>query len=633
MIYQLDQEGKITDDFRDLLLKLLDEKKEDRHSCYIDSVEHAEELSVHLYGKTPDKLLDMVRPREDPEVKKYRKQAYQPTTKATAEKALSMVSKIFNPTLSSIQWKNQTKSGKELESYTKEYYPFYNSVVTFMQQTALKKMLADPNGVMCVKPYKKVLIDSERPQPVAFIYGSSAVWYFDEDMFLILKKMQMDRKGVKTFYFEYFDKEFIRELEVRKISPKVIEVTEDYTFRHLCNDMPIWHLRGVPHAKDDGTVYYRSFFDAALPFWNQSIIHESDLLGAYINHMHPIRAELAEECDYIDDKRHKCKAGFLYDEAGTQSVCPSCKGTGHKSVKGPYGVYMYNREKLSTDGGAGLTPVEYITVPTEPTKMLEERVDKLLEKGLYALNMDVLNKIGENQSGVAKVIDRDELYDFLYRIGVVMFDIHLANVYDYTNSQMFGVSDAGKSLEKNLPEILKPVKFDISSALEIMEEMKVAKDSGANPQYIREKQKQVNAKEFASAPDIKQRLDLELDLDPCPELDVDNITLLVDKGQISKENAYIHNNIERLIDRALEEKNNFQNMKKSEQLKILQEYAKEELEEMKPSIDTNAIEDDTGSTGGQAGQNDTSGNPSLGEGGGQNPGQDTLPPDDSPEGT
>jgi hypothetical protein len=281
---------------------------------------------------------------------------------------------------------------------------------------------------------------------------------------------------------------------------------------------------------------------------------------------------------------------------------------------------LYNRDKLSTESGAGLTPVEYITVPVEPTKMLEERIEKLLEKGLYALNMDILNKIGENQSGVAKVIDRDELYDFLYRISVVMFDVHMANIYDYTNKQMFGVSNKGKNLDKNLPDINKPVKFDISSTLEIMEEMKLAKDSGANPQYIREKQKQINSKEFASSQGIKNRLDLMIDLDPSPELDVESITLLVDKKQILKLDAIIHHNIEQLVDRALEEKQGFEKMKKTDQLEVLREYAEELVEEMKETLDTTAI-NETGNTGQPFGPNNQGGNGQFGGSNNPNPNQ------------
>lgn len=138
MRYNYTEDGFINDDFALYVLKSIDDPKH-RHECYAKSVEHCEDMSVHLYGDMPDKLLDMVRPREEAETKKYRKAAYQPTTKSTAEKAVGIVTKIFNPTLYSIQWPANNTSSDLLRKYSMEYYPEYNSVTAFLQQTAIKK--------------------------------------------------------------------------------------------------------------------------------------------------------------------------------------------------------------------------------------------------------------------------------------------------------------------------------------------------------------------------------------------------------------------------------------------------------------------------------------------------------------
>src|SRR5690348_5185606 len=130
------------DDKLKAMIRTSSEKDEDRkvrHSCYQECVEHAEEMSWHLYGTTPDALLDRVRPREDPEVTKYRKDNYEPTTKSAADKAINIVSKIFNPNLYSIRWKTETTSGKTLKEYTLEYYPEHTSVVNFTKDVLLRK--------------------------------------------------------------------------------------------------------------------------------------------------------------------------------------------------------------------------------------------------------------------------------------------------------------------------------------------------------------------------------------------------------------------------------------------------------------------------------------------------------------
>jgi hypothetical protein len=608
MIYEYNEEGYVTDDFQQFLLKRLKDDKH-RHDCYFKSVEHAEEMAVHLYGDLPVKLLNTVRPREEAETKAYRLAIYQPTTKATAEKAVSIVSKIFNPSLYSIQWKSNNTSSEKLMKYSMENYPEYNSVTAFIQQTVIKKMLADPNAVLAVTLANYEITDADRPEPIAVVYGSANVWYQDRNTFLIFKRkedyqsLQGHSKHPKYFFCLY-DTEKILEFSAQQITGDKVEIIEIAKYVHNFGEVPVWHLRGVPEAMDNGVIYYKSFFEAAVPFWNKAITHESDLDGAYINHLHPIRAELAEECDYIQQGQ-RCKQGNLTFPDGKTGTCPSCHGSGYRSVKSPYGVYQYNKDKLSGEGASSLTPVQYITVPTEPTAMLEARVAALRESGLNALNMDILNKIGENQSGVAKVIDRDELYDFLYRISTVCFDIHLANIFYYFNKFMFGISDKSKSNE-NLPEINKPVQFDISSALELMEEMKAAKDAGVDTQFLRQSQKMVNDKKFASSPDIKAKLDLMLDLDPAPQMDLESITLAVDKGLLPKQYAVIHVNIEYFVDRAMIENKGFATLTKEKKMELLTKYAEELMEEMKPVLDQSAIDDGNG-TGGQAGQDNEPG--------------------------
>lgn len=604
MKYDYNEDGYINDDFGLFILKSID-NPEHRHECYAKCVEHCEDMSVHLYGDMPTKLLDMVRPREEEETKRYRKAAYQPTTKATAEKAVSIVTKILNPSLYSIQWKANNTSSDKLRAYTMEYYPEYNSVTSFLQQTAIKKMLADPNGVMAVTLIDYDVMDVERPQPIVKIYGSKNIWYYDRNLYIIFKK-RVEQGGGRgdMYFFCIYDKKKIVEISVEKVTPDKVQITELAKYIHNFDEVPVWHLRGTPEVLDNGTIYYKSFFEAAIPFWNMAINHESDLFGAYINHLHPLRAELAEECDYIENAQ-RCKKGYLSFPDGARKECPSCHGSGYRSVKSPYGVYKFNKEKLGAEGTASLTPVQYITVPTEPTAMLETRVDRLHERGLNAINMDILNRIGENQSGVAKVIDRDELYDFLFRISTVLFDIHLTNIYYYFNKFMFGISDKNKANE-NLPEVNKPVQFDISSALELMEEMKAAKDAGVNPQYLREAQKEVNDKKFASSPDIKAKLDLMIDLDPAPEYDLESVKLAVDSGLLPKEFAVIHTNIEYFVDRALFEDKNFKDKPKEQKLEVLKKYAAELIEEMKPELDESMIDDGNG-TSGQAGEDNQSG--------------------------
>lgn len=582
-----------TAEFNAMILRgILDEKS--RHSCYSIAASHADDMAVHLYGALPIKILNRVRPREDPDTKLYRISSYETVTKSTADKALSIVGKIGNPSLYHIRF-NENDNAEMLEKYSMEDYPKYKSVVNFVFEVGLRKMMADPNAIYAIKPGVYPETELERVMPTIKIFGSKNVWYKDEECYVIFlrKEEPLLKEGqVKTiyvYYFEYYDKQEIIEFSAYTTNGQDLNLNISREYFHKFNELPCWEMKGNVEVQDDGAEVYKSFFDPAVAFWNKAINHESDLDGAYINHMHPIRVELAEECDYIFRPwGQRCLQGSIQDPAGGAAMsCPSCLGTGYRSVKSPYGVYRVDREKLEGQtGAAGLEPVSYVTVPVEPTKMLEERIEKLLEKGLYALNMDVINKVGENQSGVAKVIDRGELYDYLYVISSVLFDTHISNIFKFFNFYMFGVESVNPGanpLASSMPMIAKPVIFDISTSQELIADYDLAKKAGIAPYYLRVKQIQINSKEFASDQDLKDYLNLILKCDPLPDINESTIMSISGEGWYRIYDPIIHVNIGNFIKRAIDkypskegvEGSGFKGMSDDDQYKVLVEFAKE----------------------------------------------------------
>jgi len=565
-----------------------------RHALYDITVQKAKDMRIHVFGDKPTEILKRVRPGEPDEITKYRECNYEPTTKSTASKGLSIISKIFNPSLSSIEWKDQTVSGVKLEKFALEYYPKHNSIIKFLAEAGIKRIVADPNGVFTVRPSKVPDSDLEMVLPEVKVYGSPAVWWYDEDCYIIHLKTE-DVRGRRWEYFEYYDRVQIIQFAAQIVTSQKVEILEtEPPYPHNFREIPVWFLGGETETDDNGNEYYISFFEPALPFWNKAVSGESDLDAHFIMHQYPQKVIEGVECDFVF-KDQRCQHGRIPVADGGWETCPSCKGSGTRVPVGPYGYYIKTREKL--DAGTQVTdPVQYVTVPSDPTKMLSERVENLHKKGLSALNMDIVDSVGENQSGIAKVIDRGELYDFLYKIADLVYDTHLQNFFYFFNLYMFGVQDnnPGRKVDKNLPEIRKPKNFDLSSVAEKTALYAEAKKATMSPEYLRQKSIEITGKDFGTNPDIQRKVITCLELDPLPEISPVDLETNLSLGIISKKDAVIHANISTFVDQASQKDAQFWGKTKKEKTDIISKLAEEFLKDNQVKL---TVQDDTEGTG------------------------------------
>lgn len=572
----------------------VDSSKAYRHSCYEECCEHAIEMSWHLYAEKPITLLERVRPREDEAVKTYRLENYEPLTKASADKAINIISKIFNPNLYSIRWGVKSEGSKELEKYTLEEFPVFNSIVNFTKDIVLRKMLADPNGIIAVKLQEIPENESQLLEPIISVYGSSSIYNYDLDHYLIFNEYENEKvrqTNIVWFYFEYFDKNRYIEFKCYKTATDKLIIQEIDSYNYNFDEIPVWSLGGMPESKDNGDIIYKSFFSSALPFWNLSIIHESDVLASYIGHIFPQKYEIADPCTYKPSEGGRCNHGYIKGTNGVINECPECGGSGYRNMSSAYGVYKFEKEKLSEDGPLGIDPVGYINVPVEATKMLEERADRMRQLGMWAINMDVEDKVGSIQSGEAKSIDRSAQYDSIYNISSLVFDTHLQNSFYFINKFLLDTvaSSSGQESDKFLPQINKPTEFDVGSAAEAIDNFKIAKESGLDPNFLQIKQIEILSRDLTTNPDLKKFNTLILDLDPLPGMDFLTVSQNVSRGFNRKNDAVIHFNLKRFIEDAIKQDINFLNIGKTDQFAVLEKMANDFIMKNKPTLDMSMI--------------------------------------------
>jgi hypothetical protein len=523
-------------------------KKERRHANYALSVEHASTMAVHLDAAKPFEILNRVRPREDPAVKDYRLHSYEPITTATSDKAVSTVQKIMNPKLYEISFPD---SAKELEQYLFSNYPFYRNVMTYVHDVLIRQMLSDPNAVAIVMPIDLDITDTQRAQPIIDIAKSSQVWDYEfAKWYLIHRKTETEQKEIEN-YFHYIDKMqiiYFKTAQQRTTSEIRVEVISIYN--HNIGEPPVWSLGGIISKMSYNGALFRSFFSAAVPHWNKAISSDSDLDGAFINHMHPIRVEQTEECMFSLEG-NRCMGGKIMN-GDREITCPSCSGTGRQSVKSPYGVYLVPKPGIG-ETPSGIAPVSYVNVPTDATRLLKERVDEQLQKGLEALNM--FFEVGANQSGIAKILDRSELYDFLLTLSTMVFDVHIYNIIYYTAHYLYLNKVEGK-----MPTIQKPTSFDLLTINEDSEILKSAKEAGLDTTYIRIKMTNLIKKDlYGKQNEMNMSTDAIL-LNPLSGYTPDEVTTLMNAGLLNEQDSIIYANINNFIQMAYAENENFNSL-------------------------------------------------------------------------
>jgi hypothetical protein len=589
-----------TEEYTDLLYRVI--KNGLRHDLYDETVDHAKEMSVHLLGEIPDDLLSRRRPREDEEVRQYRIDNYEPTTEAAADKVVDIFSKMFNHQLFSIVWsqEQEKKAGvKTLKEYTINYFPIYNSLINFNQEVVLRKMFADPNGLLGVRPERVSGNNKDRLKPILIVYGSPNIWYYDEDHYLIFLKEEKDR-AIVWYYFEYYDGTWWRKFRAKLVGGDGIEteIISEYGHQFIDKDgapeIPAWKLRGKSKPMDNGEIMYKSYISGAKPYWNLNIAHESDVQGAFVKHMNPQRYVIGEECNHkveIDGMSYACNGGRIKTpDSPKGDPCGKCRGAGRVALNSPYEDYVINKEKLEADSNIPFPPIGYANVPVDATKMLEERADRMLIRGMWAINMDVEDKVGEVQSGVAKSIDRSGQKDTLFKVTSTMFDVHIQNEYYFINKYMNSVEDMskGQNANGNLPTVNKPTDFDIQSVSELINNFDVSKKSGLDTNYLLLQQIEIASKDLGTNPDLKKKMTLLMDLDPFPLKTPEEVDLIASK-YAKKSDAIVHFYLKAYFERALQEDPKFMDKTREEMLNKFTEYAQEVIQETKMTIDPNAI--------------------------------------------
>ena len=548
------------------------------HSNYYDNVDQAKQMSVHLKGDDPTHLLKDYRPNEPSEIRDYRLSIYEPITKSQGKRIVNVLAKIQQSSNYTIKFpeQNNVPEDENLQSYTTENYPFFGSLEKWAFNIALQQDLVDANSLVVVMPLQIPDDSVTYLKPYTFVYRSDQVIDsgFNYHTILLDEKNLVQETELNIWLF-VTDSQIFKAVQIdpKNLGKVEIEVLYEFDF----GEVPAYFMKG-DYREETIPFAYDSFISGILAYWNKAVRMDSDLDAQYNQHLYLERVEMEVECDggcKLDSETNNRVIRLVNDKEVT---CKRCNGSGWINGRSPLGVTTVRKDAFDGDG-AEFPGVAYIDKPIDIVQLTENKVKELISQGFSSINMDIIDNVGANQSGVAKTIDRSELQSFIMKISDNLFDNILANAYKFTSLWRYTVVD-----DATLPVINKPTNFNAMNEAMLVEEIKTISEAGLDTtQY------EMDLIDRRYPNDIGKQLYNKnvLSLDPLAGKTNEEKVDIKLSGGVTQEQFIISSNIRGFILDALEKDEDFLLKDREEKQRVLNDLAKAQIIPITPISDIN----------------------------------------------
>lgn len=564
-----------TAEFNEQLQEILKSNSKKRHEFYHETCEHAEAMGVHVEGYKPEKILNVNRPNEPGDVKKYRLDVYKPKTKSLSEKVINTVNRIFNPRLYHITWfpspTSLIKDEEWIDKYLTEEMPYYESLMRFIRETYTKKDFSDPNALCCILPINFEIPDTEFYKPIPYIYKSSEVILFKESEYYLIrcKKKDDDKNSKELGKAIWIDRE--RVVYYKEVEKDRWELQAEYT--HTLMEVPAFRLGGLIMG-NQAPYWFQSFIAGVLPHWDEVVTLTSDLQAGIVNHLYLEKWEYTVDCEDCngtgrqtpEEANPTADIRNLLPEGATASyACKSCHATGKRVTRGPFNVTQINKDAMASEVVSPIPPAGYIEKPIEIIDKIKEIIKEEKENGLASINMEIIAKVGEDQSGVAKTIDRQDLDAFLMRYANHAFDYAIPQIIWYVMKWRYGNILSDQQLIEVFPTIRKPNKFEVLDVMMLQEELKIASEANVSANILKKIEQEIVNTKYSGDEFERKKNNAILELDPLYSMGAEELMTLKANGIISAEDWKLHTYIDEAIDVLVDEDEAFLDLEKKDQ--------------------------------------------------------------------
>ena len=552
-------------------LKLTNPKRREHYEGYAEAYE---EHLWHFNGTFPAKLLERRRPAEDQQILQYRKDSFQPMTKAPATKVYSSLQKIRK----SPDW-NVTRgddipriaTGEDIYNYMYHHFPIFESIEKWTFNYFLKTDITDAGAVVITFPRNLDIQDNEYLKPFSYIIECDDVYEFMPNEYIIWKSEEVsyytdNGKEREGFVCYSMTKTNIQRYKQTSSDGSFVV---DLDYDHNLNILTCFPVGSVIKDTEDNLLIYETRVSGMIPALNEAICVYSDIQAERVQHLKSIMYSYqAQECKTCGG------SGFSMYE-GVASKCPTCKGEGTFPLN-PYEHVVIRPQNLG-DNAPPTPPVGYIQKDTQVIVILQDTFKQLTYDGLSAINMEFLAERPINQAGIAKAMDVEETNNFVYSVGEDCVRAQELSTYHCALWRYSALGLSNEEFVKMLPTVNVPIHFDVVSDAVMLDEIARMSTAKVDATLIKASNIAYAKKKFSTSPEVADEVVSRMMLDPLSGMGEDQIMMGKQDGFISDVNLTIHYNINEFIDRAIEDNKNWIDFSKKQKKETMVKYANEYL--------------------------------------------------------
>lgn len=557
-----------------------------RHKLYEDTTEKAEEINLHASGDFPDDLIGERRPAEADQIKEYRKKIFVAKTKPVFTKVYNALQKINRSPDFAILFDKEVPARipefETLQHYTHRGIPQFGSLNSWFWNVGFRYYLIDANAWVLTLPKSFETPYNEYYAPIPKVFTSESIIDYREGEYFVIQTSEMERYEDEQHItytdgarFMVITPDSIQEFDYQ---PRKGTITELYNYPNEIGYIPIRNMRGICVDQKEGYNLYESRIAGIVPMLNEVLREYSDMQAEIVMHIHSTMWTIQPQACT------KCRGtGKVRPSAESAPVqCGDCNGVGIAPLN-PYEHLSIPMPKAG-ETAVPTPPIGYVTKQTEIAELQERRIRQHVYDALASINMEYLAEVPLTQSGVAKQVDREELYSFVYSIAVDCCRIISEVMYD-TNQWRYkpaGFSD--QELMDMLPAVTIPERFDLLNANVLVDEITKMSQAKVDPAIINAAQIDLVEKRFVNDPTLRDMVKLKLLLDPFAGMPEESISMMRMYNAVSQLDVIVHANINELVNRALNEEKGFGMMTQQEQRAIILKYAIEKEQSMRANL-------------------------------------------------